>query len=129
MGGQGQLRGLDFDDNEDAWVLEIADNIERLLGAADVLVIQERLGEVMGRTLGLAREKHNSVSTQTPQRPRGGGRGPYRSAPAGDCSSVRSEGISSQVRPSSSRPPLLARMPPHCLKKNGVREETQSSRN
>ncbi len=58
MGGQGQLRGLDFDDNEDAWVLEIADNIERLLGAADVLVIQERLGEVMGRTLGLAREKH-----------------------------------------------------------------------
>lgn len=58
MGGQTELRGLDFDDNEEAWVSEIAQNIERLLQSVDNLTIQNRLGEVLGRTLGLAREKH-----------------------------------------------------------------------
>ena len=58
MGGQTELRGLDFDDNEEAWVSEIAQNIEQLLQESDTLRIQDRLGGVMGRTLGLAREKH-----------------------------------------------------------------------
>jgi hypothetical protein len=30
-GGQGEIRGLDWDDNEDAWIDEIARNIEGLL--------------------------------------------------------------------------------------------------
>ena len=37
-------------------------------------------------------------------------------------------GISSQVRPSSSRPVCFLKTPPHCLKKNGTAASTQSSR-
>lgn len=57
-GGQVELRGLDFDDDEDAWVSAIAANVEEILRQLDSFVIQERLGEVLGRTLGLARETH-----------------------------------------------------------------------
>lgn len=57
-GGQAELRGLEFDDNEEAWVTEIASNIEAILSQADSFVVQERLGEVLGRTVGLARETH-----------------------------------------------------------------------
>jgi three-Cys-motif partner protein len=57
-GGQAELRGLDFDDNEDAWVTEIAANVEAILGGLQSFVIQDQLGEVLGRTLGLARETH-----------------------------------------------------------------------
>lgn len=37
-------------------------------------------------------------------------------------------GISSHVRPSSSRPPDFGRMPPHCLKKNATPSAVQRSR-
>jgi len=56
--GQAEFRGLDWDDNEDAWVEEMASNIERILAAHPSFVIENMLGEVLGRTLGLARETH-----------------------------------------------------------------------
>ncbi|RSM77068.1 hypothetical protein DL991_21195 [Amycolatopsis sp. WAC 01375] len=57
-GGQEELRGLSFDDNEDAWVAEIAKNIEGILMGEQGFVVEARLGKVLGRTLGLARETH-----------------------------------------------------------------------
>lgn len=57
-GGQVELRGLDFDDNEDAWVGEIAANVEEILRHRDSFVVQDQLGDLLGRTLGLARETH-----------------------------------------------------------------------
>lgn len=57
-GGQAELRGLYFADDEPAWVDEIATNIERLLGTEPTFMIGEKLGAVLGRTLGLARETH-----------------------------------------------------------------------
>jgi three-Cys-motif partner protein len=57
-GGQTELRGLDFDDDESAWVREIEANVEGILRQFDSFVVQEQLGEVLGRTLGLARETH-----------------------------------------------------------------------
>ena len=56
--GQAELRGLDWDDNEDAWIEEVADNIERILATQQAFVVEKKLGEVLGRTLGLARETH-----------------------------------------------------------------------
>lgn len=56
--GQAELRGLDWDDNEDAWIEEIAANVESVLATQPAFVIENRLGEVLGRTLGLARETH-----------------------------------------------------------------------
>lgn len=56
--GQTELRGLDFDDDEAAWVTEIAANLRRILDSTPQFVIQDKLGEVFGRTLGLAREMH-----------------------------------------------------------------------
>ena len=56
--GQAELRGLDWDDNEDAWVEEIAANIEGILATQPAFTIENKLGEVLGRTLGLARETH-----------------------------------------------------------------------
>ena len=56
--GQGEIRGLDWDDNEKAWVDEIASNIEGLLAQDGGFVIASKLGDVLGRTLGLARETH-----------------------------------------------------------------------
>jgi three-Cys-motif partner protein len=56
--GQAELRGLDWDDDEDAWVEEIATNIEGILATHPAFVVENELGEVLGRTLGLARETH-----------------------------------------------------------------------
>jgi three-Cys-motif partner protein len=57
-GGQAEFRGLDFADDQIAWIDEIATNIERLLGAEQSFIIGDKLGDVLGRTLGLARETH-----------------------------------------------------------------------
>lgn len=57
-GGQVEFRGLEFDDHKDAWVDEIAQNITALLSDRPGFVVQQELGKVMGRTLGLAREMH-----------------------------------------------------------------------
>jgi three-Cys-motif partner protein len=57
-GGQTEFRGLDFDDDEPAWVDEIATNIERLLRTEPSFIIESKLDVVLGRTLGLARETH-----------------------------------------------------------------------
>lgn len=56
--GQAELRGLDWDDNEDVWIEEIAANVEGILATHPAFVIENKLGEVLGRTLGLARETH-----------------------------------------------------------------------
>ena len=56
--GQAELRGLDWDDNEDAWIEEIAKNLRVILGEKDSFVLHAELGRIMGRTLGLARTKH-----------------------------------------------------------------------
>ena len=56
--GQAEIRGLDWDDNEDAWVEEIASNIEGILATGAAFVVENKLGQVLGRTLGLARETH-----------------------------------------------------------------------
>lgn len=57
-GGQGELRGLDWDDDERAWVDELTRNVESLLRKHSGFTVADRLGEVLGRTLGLARETH-----------------------------------------------------------------------
>lgn len=57
-GGQAELRGLDFADDESAWVDEIAGNVETILSAETGFVIEKKLADVFGRTLGLARETH-----------------------------------------------------------------------
>ncbi|TCO43575.1 three-Cys-motif partner protein [Kribbella antiqua] len=57
-GGQVEFRGLDFDDDELAWVEEIAANIESVLKATARFRIESELGTILGRTLGLARETH-----------------------------------------------------------------------
>jgi three-Cys-motif partner protein len=57
-GGQVEFRGLDFDDDEAAWVDEIATNIETVLQATDRFRIDTKIDAVLGRTLGLARETH-----------------------------------------------------------------------
>ncbi|WP_284745080.1 three-Cys-motif partner protein TcmP [Amycolatopsis sp. RTGN1] len=57
-GGQEELRGLSFDDNKEAWIDEIATNIESILSSQPGFVIESKLGELLGRTLGLARETH-----------------------------------------------------------------------
>jgi three-Cys-motif partner protein len=57
-GGQAEFRGLEFDDDESAWIAEIAANIDELLKTHPAFVVQEKLGDVFGRTLGLARETH-----------------------------------------------------------------------
>ena len=56
--GQAELRGLDWDDNEDAWIEEIAANVESILATQPAFIVEDRLGVVLGRTLGLARETH-----------------------------------------------------------------------
>lgn len=56
--GQAELRGLDWDDNEDAWIDEIATNVEGILATQPAFVIEKKLGDVLGRTLGLARQTH-----------------------------------------------------------------------
>jgi hypothetical protein len=57
-GGQVALRGLEFDDDETAWVVEIAANLRNMLQTNPKIRIGQGLGHVLGRTLGLAREKH-----------------------------------------------------------------------
>lgn len=57
-GGQAELRGLEFSDDEGAWTEEIATNISRVLEGVSGFVVQKQLGEILGRTLGLARETH-----------------------------------------------------------------------
>lgn len=57
-GGQAEIRGLEFDDDESAWVDELADNIEELFKTKAGFVVEDELGTVFGRTLGLARETH-----------------------------------------------------------------------
>lgn len=57
-GGQVELRTLEFEDDEAAWVSQIAANVERILKGAPSFTVQNKLGEVFGRTLGLARETH-----------------------------------------------------------------------
>jgi hypothetical protein len=67
-GGQAEFRGLSFDDDEDAWIGEIASNIVESLRTEQGFVVEDRLDKVLGRTLGLARETHirkalNSLKT------------------------------------------------------------------
>jgi three-Cys-motif partner protein len=57
-GGQAELRGLEFADNELSWSDEIEANVESLLGSTAGFTIEDKLERVLGRTLGLAREKH-----------------------------------------------------------------------
>ena len=57
-GGQLELQGLEFKDDESAWVDEIAANIEKILGVETNFIIEQKLGALLGRTLGLARETH-----------------------------------------------------------------------
>lgn len=57
-GGQAEIRGLSFDDDEVAWVDEIAANIRNILISVSGFITEERLGDVFGRTIGLARETH-----------------------------------------------------------------------
>lgn len=57
-GGQVELRGLEFDDSESSWVGEIAINTEAILRTQASFIIQNKLSDVLGRTLGLARETH-----------------------------------------------------------------------
>lgn len=57
-GGQVEFRGLEFEDNETAWAEEIAANIEAILSDREEFKIESELGDVLGRTLGLARETH-----------------------------------------------------------------------
>lgn len=56
--GQGLLFSVSFDDDEDAWVEEVAENIEQILSTVPAFRVEERLEAVLGRTLGLARVKH-----------------------------------------------------------------------
>lgn len=56
--GQLVMRALDFDDNPDAWIQEIASNVRALLTGRGSVSVRSSLGEVLGRTLGLARETH-----------------------------------------------------------------------
>ena len=52
------MRALDFDDDPDAWNKEIASNIRNLLTDRQTVSIRRSLGDVLGKTLGLARETH-----------------------------------------------------------------------
>lgn len=47
-----------FEEDESAWVDEIAANLRAELGQGTPFVVQDRTGEVFGRTLGLARSMH-----------------------------------------------------------------------
>lgn len=58
MGGQVEFRALDFEDNESAWVAELAQNMEQILRSVPGFTIENKLADVLGRTLGLARETH-----------------------------------------------------------------------
>lgn len=58
LGGQMELGPLNFKDNEDEWVCEIAANIQALLAEVSTFTVETNLGKVLGRTLGLAREMH-----------------------------------------------------------------------
>lgn len=55
---QRALEGLTFDDDEDAWIAEIANNIRATLGDRGAFTVRQELARVLGRTLGLARETH-----------------------------------------------------------------------
>lgn len=57
-GGQVEFRGLDWDDDEEAWVAEVADNVEALLGEHSGFKVSDQLDRILGRTLGLVREMH-----------------------------------------------------------------------
>lgn len=56
--GQVEIPGLDFADNEDAWIAELAHNIRSLLDEVGRFTISSYLERVFGKTLGLARETH-----------------------------------------------------------------------
>jgi three-Cys-motif partner protein len=47
-----------FDEDEDAWIAEIAANTKKLLAAQPGFVVMNVLSPLFGRTIGLAREKH-----------------------------------------------------------------------
>lgn len=57
-GGQLEFTGLQFDDDEQAWADEIAKNVDGVLGDSTGFVVEDKLDDVLGRTLGLAREMH-----------------------------------------------------------------------
>lgn len=57
-GGQAELRGLDWNDDEQAWIDEITRNVELLLKKHSGFTVFEKLDKLLGRTLGLARETH-----------------------------------------------------------------------
>jgi three-Cys-motif partner protein len=60
--GQFPLEGLEapvpFEEDTSAWVHEITANATRLLDEGASFVLQDRLRDLLGRTLGLARETH-----------------------------------------------------------------------
>lgn len=55
---QQTIAGLEFDDDEDAWIDEIATNIDRVLTEQGAFVIQDEIPRVFGRALGVAWETH-----------------------------------------------------------------------
>lgn len=57
-GGQAEIRGLQFDDDEEAWIEDIASNIKTILQTNNSFMIEEKVDVVFGRTMGLARETH-----------------------------------------------------------------------
>lgn len=57
-GGQAEFRGLDFADDEPGWIDEIAANIVTILGKETGFTVEYKLDQLLGRTLGLARETH-----------------------------------------------------------------------
>lgn len=60
--GQLPLEGLEeappFDEDEQAWVDELIRNVERLLDAGAPVRVLDRMHDVFGKALGLARETH-----------------------------------------------------------------------
>lgn len=60
--GQFTFEGLEeppaFEENEDAWVEEIAANVRSLVATEPPFHVQKRMTEVFGKAVGLARETH-----------------------------------------------------------------------
>lgn len=55
---EGMESPIPFEDDEAAWVDEIAVNLRSLVAQGVAFVVQDRMTEVFGRTLGIARAKH-----------------------------------------------------------------------
>jgi three-Cys-motif partner protein len=60
LGGQVELDfgAVEVDEDEAVWAAEIARNVEQLLTTSLGFVVNDRLGDVLGKSLGIAREMH-----------------------------------------------------------------------